>query len=100
MILYDLDVERVAVIPFKAYSPLFVDADCILSFPVAAESVKHVSRIQHQGIQTWRRIQDRQSLSSLPLERLETPNSSVIKKFLSIPAGKCFDHAKKILRRT
>ena len=88
MKIYDLDVERVAVMPFKAYSPLFVDADCILSFPVAAESVKHVSWIQHEGIQTWGGIQDHQSLSRLPLERLKTPNSSVIKKFLSIPAGK------------
>jgi hypothetical protein len=68
MIIDDFDVEGVAVMPFKADSPLFVDADCILSFPFASESVKHVSWIQHQGIQTWGGIQDHQSLSSLPLE--------------------------------
>jgi hypothetical protein len=39
-----------------------------LSLPVAAESVKYVSWIQHQGIQTWGGIQDHQSLSRLPLE--------------------------------
>jgi hypothetical protein len=88
MIIDDFDVEGVAVMPFKTYSPLLVNADCILSFPVASESVKHVSWIPYQRIQTWGGIQDHQSLSRLPLERLKTPNSSVIKKFLSIPAGK------------
>jgi hypothetical protein len=41
MIIDDFDVEGVAVMPFKTDSPLFVDTDCILSFPVASESVKH-----------------------------------------------------------
>jgi hypothetical protein len=68
MIIFDLDVERVAVVPFKAHPPLFVDADCILSVPVAAKSMKYVLWIQHQGIQTWGGIEDHQSLSRLPLE--------------------------------
>jgi hypothetical protein len=50
MIVDDFDVEGVALMPFKTDSPLLVDADCILSFPVASESVKHVSWIQHQRI--------------------------------------------------
>ena len=53
MIIDDLGVEGVAVMPFKAYSPLLVNADCILSFPVASESVKHVFWIPYQRIQAW-----------------------------------------------
>ena len=33
----DLDLERVAVLPAKADSPLIVDADAVLPGPIAAE---------------------------------------------------------------
>jgi hypothetical protein len=50
MVIDDLDVEGIAVMPFKADSPLFVDTDYVLSFPFASKSMKHVPWIQHQGI--------------------------------------------------
>jgi hypothetical protein len=84
--------------PFKADAPLLVDADRILPLPVTSKSVKHVSRIQHQRLQAWGSMQDHQPLSRLPLERLESPNSSIIKKLLSIPTGKRFYHIRSILR--
>jgi hypothetical protein len=98
MIIDDFDVEGVAVMPFKADTPLLVYADGILPLPVTAKSVKPVSRIQHQSLQAWGSMQDHQPLSRLPLERLESPNSSVLKKFLSIPAGKRFYHTRRVLR--
>jgi hypothetical protein len=68
MVIDDFDIEGVAVMPFKADSPLFVDTDYVLSFPFASESMKHVSRIQHQGVQAGGGLEDHQTLSRLPLK--------------------------------
>jgi len=98
MIIDYFDVEGVAVMPFKADTPLLVYADGILPLPVPAKSEKPVSRIQHQSLQAWGGMQDHQPLFRLPLERLESSNSSVVKKFLSIPAGKRFYRTRSVLR--
>jgi len=68
MIIDDFHVEGVALLPFKADSPLFVDANRVLSLPFTSEGVKHVSWVQHQSIQAWGGMQDHQPLSRLPLE--------------------------------
>jgi hypothetical protein len=97
MIIDNFDLEGIAVMPFKTNPPLLVDGYGILSFPVTSQSMKSVSRIQHQSIQAWRSMQNHQPLSGLPFERLESPDSSVIEKFFSISAGKRFDHTDKVL---
>jgi len=98
MIIDDFDIESVALMPFKADSPLLVDADGILPFPFASQSVKHVSWIQHQGLQARGGMEHHQSLSCLPFEGLETSNASVVKEFFGIPTGKGLDHTGRILR--
>ncbi len=58
MVIGDLDLAGIAVIPFKADSPLIVDSNAILVFPVAAHPFEPVawdrcqcrkvgSRVQH-----------------------------------------------------
>lgn len=44
MVVYDFDVERAAVVPAKADAPLIVDADTILTLPVARKLFKPVAR--------------------------------------------------------
>jgi len=68
MVIDDFYIEGVPVMPFKADPPLFVDTYCVLPFPFTFKSVKHVSRIQHQGIQARCGVEDHQTLSRLPLE--------------------------------
>jgi len=98
MIIDDFDVEGVAVMPLKTNAPLSVDADGVLSLPVTSKSMKLVSRIQHQSFQARGSMQNHQPLSRLPFERLESPDSSVIKKLLGISASKRFYHTPKVLR--
>jgi len=68
MVIGDFDIEGVPIMPFKADSPLLVDVNCVLPFPFTSKSVKHVSGIQHQGIQARGGMEDHQTLSGLPLE--------------------------------
>jgi len=68
MIIDNFDVQCVSLMPLKADAPLPVDADGIWTFPFAFQSVKHLSWIPPQGIQTWRGMENHQSLSPLPHE--------------------------------
>jgi len=68
MVIDDFHIVGVPVTPFKADPPLFVDTNCVLPFPFTSKSVKRVSGIQHQGIQTRSGVEDHQTLSSLPIE--------------------------------
>jgi len=94
MVIDDFDIVGIAIVPCKADAPLLVDPDCILSLPVSSESVKPVPWIQHQRLQAGSSMQDHQPLSRLPLKRLKSSNASVVKKLLSVPAGKRFDHIR------
>jgi len=45
MIIDDSHVKGITIMPFKTDSPLFIDADCILSLSIAFQRMKHVSWI-------------------------------------------------------
>ena len=46
MIIYNFNIKCITLMPFKADTPLFVDADGELSLPVSFESVKFISWIE------------------------------------------------------
>ena len=43
MIIYNFNIERITVFPFKTYSPLLIDANTMLPFTVAFQSLKSIS---------------------------------------------------------
>jgi hypothetical protein len=57
MIIDDLDLFRRALAPDKADSPLIVDPDATLTFPVAAQSLKPISRNCRQILQIFGVVQ-------------------------------------------
>jgi len=44
MVVYDLDIERIAGIPPKADAPLVVDPNAVLPGPVASEAFEPIRR--------------------------------------------------------
>jgi hypothetical protein len=42
MVVYDLNVVRIALAPAKANSPLIVDPDAVLAFPIAPQGFQPV----------------------------------------------------------
>jgi hypothetical protein len=48
MVIDDLDFVRMAILPYEAHSPLLVDADAVLAFPVCCQGLKPIP---------WRHLQ-------------------------------------------
>jgi hypothetical protein len=42
MVVYDLNVVRIALAPAKANSPLIVDPDAVLAFPIAPQGFQPI----------------------------------------------------------
>jgi len=57
MIVYDLDIIGVSLIPTEADTPLFVDPDTVLSFPISGQFLKAISWRDTKIVQLLRRIQ-------------------------------------------
>ena len=69
MIVGDLDVVGVALSPAKAHSPLIVDADAVLSVPLARELLQLIAWWNPQILERFRFV--------LPLEVLTVPACTV-----------------------
>jgi hypothetical protein len=52
VIIHDLDVIGVTGLPAKAYPPLVIDANAVLTAPIALECFQPVTRWRPQIIQT------------------------------------------------
>jgi hypothetical protein len=48
MAVNDLDVERIALVPSKAHSPLLIYPDAVLSNPIALQRLELIGRRDHQ----------------------------------------------------
>lgn len=48
MVIDDLDIERVAILPFEADAPLLIDADAVLASAVALECLELIRWGDHQ----------------------------------------------------
>ena len=57
MIVYDLDVPCRASAPFEAYPPLIIDADTVLSAPIAVQSFKAVAGRNPQIVELLGRVE-------------------------------------------
>jgi len=51
VIIYDFDVVRVAAAPAKTDTPLAIDSDAVLAFPIAFECFQPIARWNEQILQ-------------------------------------------------
>src|SRR5256885_994141 len=65
VIVHDRHIPRRALAPFKAYPPLIVDADAVLSAAVAVQSFKAIARRNPQIVELLGRV-DGEELGSRP----------------------------------
>src|SRR4051794_9869780 len=63
VIVRDLHIPRRCLAPFKAYPPLIVDADAVLSTPAAMQGFEPIARRHSQIVELLSRV-DRQELGS------------------------------------
>ena len=79
-------------LPFKTYSPLIVDPNTVLPFPIAFKRFQLVAGRDAQVIQRRRCMQLQQFSSSNPFNILESSNRLAVEKRLSIGTQKRSDH--------
>src|ERR1700726_820305 len=84
MIIDNLDVDRPgrAFRPFKADPPLVIDANAVLTLPVALQPFQPVARQRSEVFQVRRSVQPVQPNFSLPGKTGELPNDVAVGKAL------------------
>ncbi len=82
MVVYDFDVGRACGVlgPLEANPPLHVDADVVLSCPIAFEGLKAVAGEAPQILKTRRGVQNFETLVRLPVETLKLPDKFAARK--------------------
>ena len=100
MIIYDFNIERIAVFPQKANSPLIVDSDAIVTLPVTRQRLKPVSRnsrdvLQFLGIVEHPELPPRDDFDAAKLATMEA-----IEQFRGFLAAEGPDQYGSISRRT
>src|ERR1035438_7802745 len=96
MIIDDLDPFRRARAPDEADPPLTVDPDTMLTLPVAAQSLKPVSRHGGHVLQRFRLVQHPQLPASSRRNVAESAALLAVKKHLGLPAAKGSYHTDSI----
>ena len=98
MIIDNLDVLRGALSPDETNSPLIIDSDALLPFPVAAQGLEPVSRNSGDVFQVFCVVEQPQ-LSARDLGNVaEPPVALAVEQLLSVPAAEGADHTGSISR--
>jgi hypothetical protein len=93
VIVYDLDIVSVSIPPTEADTPLVVDPNAVLSFPVSSQFLKAISWRDKKIIQLLRRVQQEQlPLSDAPQIRREFLHGLAVKYLFSFFGCKSPDH--------
>ena len=58
MIVRDLNIARLAVVPFETDTPLIVDPNAVLSLPIPAEFLESVRGWYAKVVQVFRTVED------------------------------------------
>jgi len=99
MIVNYFNVQRIAVFPAKADSPLIVDPYTVLSLAVAFQGFKTVSGRNPKILQLDCTVQIKQFASCNPFNTSKSSDVPVIEKCLCIFAMERTNHATKLLRK-
>jgi len=100
MIVNNHNVQRIAVFPAKADSPLIVDSDAVLSLAIAFQGFKTVSGRNPKILQLDCTVHIKQFWSWNPFNTSKSPDIPVIEKCLRIFAMERTNHATRLLRKT
>jgi hypothetical protein len=100
MIIDDFDIVSVANPPYETDSPLIVDSNAVLAFPVTAKFLEAVTRRHAQILQRLRIVQHRELTSGGVLNALKTCAALAIKERFRVFASERSYHRPMLLRIT
>jgi L-alanine-DL-glutamate epimerase-like enolase superfamily enzyme len=80
----DLDIVRIASLPYEADAPLVVDANAVLAPAVALERLQMIAWRGLQVLEDPSAVQIEQLPASRPLDGSESTNRLVVEQFLHI----------------
>jgi hypothetical protein len=95
MIIYDLDLLRTVCCPPETDSKLVVDANAVLTFPVADEEFETISGRSTKELQRFRGIELHELPNGNPCNRSESPASSALKQCPRVGATESANHPLK-----
>jgi hypothetical protein len=98
MVIYDFNIVRIANFPFKTNAPLIVNANAVLTLPVAFKRFQLIARWLPEVLEVTGTVQIDKLSSCLPFNSLKTKNYPIIKECGRIFAMKCLYHGGIILR--
>src|SRR5690606_258298 len=92
VVVHDLHAVRSGICPSEAQTPLIVDANAVLAFPVAGEGFQVVARRRPQELQRGSRIKLREFPRRDLDDAAETLRLPLLVESLRIDAAEAFDH--------
>jgi len=95
MIIHDLDFKGVPLAPRKANPPLVIDADAVLTFPIAFEAFQAISWQRRERPETRRGVEHVEFPKGLAFNSLEPAYSFSMEEALCISASEGPDHIWK-----
>jgi hypothetical protein len=98
MIIHDLHVVRMAISPNKTDPPLLIDADRMLSLPIAAQRLQLIARRRSKNPQVRCSVQLQQFSQRNPLKRTKALAMLIVKKRLSVLGAEALDHPQSVTR--
>lgn len=98
MIVDDFHMVAMAVTPDKTDSPLIIDPNRVLPFPVASQCFQLISRRRSQNAQLSHGVKLEQFPQSDPLDGTKPSAMMIVEKLLSFLGAKALNHTRRILR--
>ena len=98
MIVDDFHIVTMALAPDKTDSPLIIDPNRVLPFPIASQCFQLISRRRSQDAQLRRSVKLEQFPQGDPLNGTEPPAVVIVKELLSFLRAKILNHTHRILR--
>jgi hypothetical protein len=86
--------------PYETDSPLSIDSNRVLRFPIASQCFQLISRRRSQNAQLRRSMKLEQFSQGDPLDGTERPAVVIVKELLSFLGAKALNHTHRILRHT
>jgi hypothetical protein len=98
VIVDDFHIVAMAVTPDKTDSPLIIDPNGVLPFPIAPQCFQLISRRRSQNAQLSHGMKLEQFPQGDPLDGTKPPAMVIVKKLLSFLGAKALNHTCSILR--
>ena len=97
MIIDDFHIVAMALTPDKTDSPLIIDPNRVLPFPIASQCFQLISRRRSQNAQLRRSVKLEQFPQGNPLDGTTPPAVVIVEQLLSFLRAKALNHTHRIL---